>query len=131
MNYTVNHLKIFLLLVAVHSFFVALGLIFIPAEYFIEFGYNPITENFFRAQGGVFHLVMVAAYLIAMQDPYTNKVMVKFSIIAKTIAVVFLFSYFVFVERNLVILLSGVGDLIMALIILFLSYKIKLFDGRK
>jgi hypothetical protein len=126
MEIKISHLKTFLFLVALHSFFVGIGLIAIPAKLFLEFGYNPITENFFRAQGGVFHLVMVVAYLFAMRDPIQNKMMVLFSITAKFIATIFLFTYFIFSEQIIVILLSGIGDLAMGLIILYLSKKLNL-----
>ncbi len=129
MKVNISHLKIFLFLVALHSFFVGLGLLFLPTHLFTEFGYNPITENFFRAQGGIFHIVMVVAYLMAMKDPVENKVMVLFSISAKFIAVLFLFGYYIFIENILVVFLSGVGDLIMALILLFLSKKLTLSNA--
>lgn len=129
MKININHLKIFLFLVALHSFFVGLGLLFLPTHLFVEFGYNPIAENFFRAQGGIFHIVMVVAYLMAMKEPVENKVMVQFSISAKFIAVLFLFGYYIFIENILVVFLSGVGDLIMALILLFLSKKLTLSNA--
>ncbi len=130
MEIKISHLKIFLFLVALHSFFVGIGLIAIPANLFLEFGYNPITENFFRAQGGVFHLVMVVAYLFALRDPVQNKIMVLFSITAKFIATIFLATYFIFSEHIIVVLLSGIGDFVMGAIILFLSIKLNLFNGR-
>lgn len=129
MNYTVKHLKILLFLVALHSFFVGLGLIFIPSHFFVEIGYHQICENFFRAQGGVFHLVMVVAYSFAALNPIVNKPMVKFSIIAKFIATFFLIFYFLFVENIIVVLLSGLGDFAMGGLILFLAKRIGLFNA--
>ncbi len=51
-------LKIFLLLVALHSFCVGVGLILIPLEYFDLFGFHAYSGNFFKIQAGVFHIVM-------------------------------------------------------------------------
>lgn len=129
MQRKLSHLKIFFFLVALHSFFVGIGLIVLPAELFESFGYNAINENFFRAQGGVFHLVMVVAYILAMKEPERNKIIVLFSITTKFIAAVFLFAYFLFVDGIIVVILSGVGDLLMALIIVYLSSKLNLFKN--
>lgn len=128
-NFTVKHLKIFLFLVALHSLFVGMGLILIHSHIFVEFGYNEIGENFFRAQGGVFHLVMVAAYTLAALNPVKNKIMVLFSVIAKMMATIFLLIYFVFFDSIIVVVLSGLGDFIMGIIIYFLGKTTGLFDG--
>lgn len=129
MNFSVKHLKIFLYLVALHSFFVGLGLIFIPSHFFVEFGYHEISENFFRAQGGVFHLVMVVAYSLAAINPSINKPLVKFSIIAKLIATFFLVYYYLFIDNIIVVLLSGLGDFAMGVLILFLAKQTGLFNA--
>lgn len=129
-NFTVKHLKIFFLLVSIHSLFVGLGLILIPSHFFIEFGYNEIGENFFRVQGGTFHLVMVAAYLLAAVDPAKNRIMVIFSIIAKTMATIFLFAYFLLFDSIIVVLLSGIVDLGMGVIIYLLAKISGLFNDR-
>lgn len=123
MEFKEKHLSIFLYLVALHSLAVGVALIAAPAPLFEEFGYNRITENFFRAQGGVFHLVMVAAYFMAGFSPNERYSLVKFSIIAKFMAVIFLFFYFFTVDGIVVVLLSGVGDFIMGVVILILSLK--------
>ena len=124
-------LKIILFLTALHSFCVGAGLIFIPAGFFAEFGYAEITENFFRAQGGVFHWVMVAAYLSAFLNPVKYKIMVQFSITAKFIATIFLISYYIFVDPIIVVLLSGAGDFAMGLCILFLAHKNNLLNHKE
>ena len=56
-------LRIFLALVALHSFCVGLGLIIMPFEYFTFFGYEGYQGLFFKVQGGVFHIVMCGAYV--------------------------------------------------------------------
>jgi hypothetical protein len=116
-------LRIFLYLVAVHSFIVGVNLIFFPPEWMIKFGFNPITENFFKVQGGVFHLVMVVAYIMAGLNPVECKKLILFAIITKFIATVFLFTYFLLYTEMITVFLSGVSDFIMGIIILYLYKK--------
>ena len=104
---------------------------FLPANLFVDFGYNEISENFFRAQGGIFHIVMATAYLIAARNPVNNQIMVRFSFIAKMIATIFLFGYFVLIQPILVVLLSGIGDFAMGAIIYYLAKQTGLFYGRR
>lgn len=115
-----KYLKYFLILVSLHSLAVGAGLIILPGEMMKDFGYGTIDENFFRVQGGVFHIVMVVAYMMAALKLEKNGCMTKFAIIAKFMAAVFLFAYYFFVDPIIVVLLSGVGDLLMAVIILYL-----------
>ncbi|HPR89710.1 MAG TPA: hypothetical protein PL181_16990 [bacterium] len=49
-------LATFLWLIAIHSFLVGLGLIFMPYSLLEQMGYASCSERFFRAQGGVFIL---------------------------------------------------------------------------
>ncbi len=116
-------------MVALHSLFVGIALMFLPAKYFVNFGYNEINENFFRAQGGIFHIVMVTAYLIAARDPIKNKIMVRFSFIAKMIATIFLIGYFLLVDSIFVVLLSGIGDFAMGAIIYFMAKENGALNG--
>lgn len=115
-------LKIFLVLVAIHSILVGICLIAAPVS-FIELLGFPMKEKFFAVQGGVFHLVVSVAYLMAAKDIMAGRSLVFFSILAKTIATVFLFTYYLAVNPILLVLLSGIGDLIMGIII-FLLYKL-------
>ncbi|MGD8780478.1 MAG: hypothetical protein PVH88_16115 [Ignavibacteria bacterium] len=117
--------KVFLYLVAIHSFFVGMALIFFPSNLMVLFYFSAITEPFFKAQGGVFHLVMVVAYIIAAIDPVGNLKFIIFAIITKLIATVFLITYFLLHTSMVTVFLSGVGDFIMA-VILYL-----LFDNMK
>jgi hypothetical protein len=114
-------LKIFLTLVAIHSIVVGLCLIASPVS-FIELLGFPMKEKFFAVQGGVFHLVVSVAYLMAAKDIMAGRNLVIYSILAKSIATVFLFTYYFAVNPILLILLSGIGDMVMG-IILFLLYK--------
>lgn len=114
--------KIFLYLIALHSFVVALALMLSPSWLMEQFGYSSINEPFFKVQAGVFHIVMVVAYMLAASDPIKNKIMVIYSITIKFIATIFLVVYFIFINPVIVILLSGFGDLAMGLILVYL-YK--------
>jgi len=109
-------MRILLWLISLHSFLVGLGLIFLPESMISYFGFTNYTDCFFRSQAGVFHLVMVMAYLSAAADPIRNQQMVFFSIWTKTIALIFLTIY-TFLEPAWVIPISGFGDGFMALLL--------------
>ncbi len=111
-------LKIFLLLITLHTFCVGLGLILIPLEYFELFGFENYRGGFFKVQAGVFHLVLCVAYVLAARDPVRNKHMVVFAIFAKFIATLFLFSYSIFIKMAWMVLVSGIADFLMGLILL-------------
>lgn len=112
-------LRIFLGLVALHSFCVGLGLIILPLEYFSFFGYEGYQGSFFKIQGGVFHIVMCGAYVPAALDPRKYIILVRFSIFAKFIATVFLLSYVLFAGMIWMVLVSGIMDFIMGGILLW------------
>lgn len=118
----VNILKIFLYLIALHSFVVGVNLIIFPVDWMQLFGFGIITENFFKVQGGVFHIVMAVAYILAGWRPIEHKILIVFSIAAKFLATAFLFSYFIFINPAWMIMISGVGDISMALL-LFYFYR--------
>ena len=88
------YMKILLQLIALHSLLVGILLIFLPANFFEFFGYAPISENFFRAQGGVFHIVMVFAYFMASLDVKKSSNLIRFIILTKFTATVFLVIYY-------------------------------------
>jgi hypothetical protein len=111
--------RVFMGLVALHSFCVGLALIIIPLEYFSLFGYEGYQGTFFKIQGGVFHIVMCGAYIPAALDPRKYIILVRFSVFAKFIATVFLLSYVLFSEMVWMVLLSGIMDFIMGLILLW------------
>jgi len=90
-----------------------------------HFGFENIAGKFFPTQGGVFHLVMSIAYVWAAMDVEKYQILILFSIAAKFIATVFLLSYFFFMENIWMILLSGIGDFLMGILILFLYVKAK------
>lgn len=111
-------MKIFLILVTMHSFCVGLGLILIPLDYYDMFGFSGYSGNFFKIQAGVFHIVMCGAYVSAARDPFGNRVMIQFSIFAKMIATVFLLSYALIIDLVWMVLASGIFDFLMGLVLI-------------
>ncbi len=118
-------LKIYLILVAIHSFCVGFGLILIPLEFFDLFGFFEYSGIFFKIQAGVFHIVMCGAYVSAARDPVGNSVMIRFSIFAKMIATVFLISYAVFIDMAWIVLASGIFDFVMGLVLIWFLKGLK------
>ncbi len=116
---TYKLLKIFLALIAIHSFCVGLGLILIPLDYYEFFGFTAYSGNFFKIQGGVFHIVLCGAYVPAALDPVGNRVMIRFAIFAKFTATVFLTGYAVFIDMVWMVLASGIFDFLMGLILVW------------
>ena len=117
-----TQLKVFLWLIALHSFSVGIGLILFPPNYLEYFGFPNYTYSFFQAQGGVFHIVMSVAYIRAIKYMYKSSGLIVFSISAKAMATIFLVAYYIFVESSWMIIMSAFGDAVMASI-LFLLYR--------
>lgn len=111
-------MKIFLILVTIHSFCVGMGLILIPLDYFDLFGFSGYSGNFFKIQAGVFHIVLCGAYFSAARDPFGNRVMIRFSIFAKMMATVFLLSYALIIDGVWMVLASGMFDFLMGLVLI-------------
>jgi len=117
-------LSIFLYLVFLHSLIAGLLLIFLPVETMKFFGFPEFENNFFRAQGGVFHVVLCIAYLKGANNPVKNNLYINFSYTAKFMAFVFLTVYYLLINHILVVLLSGIADLMMGIIIFVLNKNI-------
>jgi hypothetical protein len=124
-------LRVFLKLVAVHSLLVGICLIFIPADLIKQLGFNECTERFFLTQGGVFHIIMSAAYLMGSSKSKKYECMISFSIIVKLFATIFLLVYFLFVKQSLIILLSFITDGLMGAIIWILYANSKILSTEK
>ncbi|HUV31367.1 MAG TPA: hypothetical protein VMY05_09795 [Acidobacteriota bacterium] len=114
-----KRLVVVLWLVAIHSILVGLSLIFIPAAAMPFFGFQVYSEGFFPVQGGVFHLVLAVAYGLGASDPGRFRGLVVLSIVAKFMATIFLFAYYLFVDRVWMVLGSGIGDCMMGSLILW------------
>jgi hypothetical protein len=115
-------LSVFLLLVAIHSVIVGICLIASSIPFIEMLGF-PMKEKFYAVQGGVFHLVVSVAYLMAAKDIMAGKNLVIYSFIAKFMATIFLFTYYLFVNPILLVLLSGIGDLVMGIVI-YILYRL-------
>ena len=123
-----RYLRIFLWLVAIHSFCVGLGLMLIPLEYYDFFGFGSYQGNFFKIQAGIFHLVLVIAYVFAALDPVNYRAMILFSILAKFIATIFLICYSIFGEMMWMVMISGITDFLMGLILLTFYLKMDIIE---
>ena len=119
---THSRLKYFLWILTLHSFFTGIFLTILPAKFLIFFGFPEYPHTFFQIQGGVFHIVMSVAYLMASMNIEKSKHLIYFIIITKFIATFFLFSYFLLIVSIWMLLLSAIGDGIMAIGVLIL-YK--------
>lgn len=120
--------RIFLILVAIHSFCVGLGLIVIPLKFFGFFGFEEYQGAFFKIQGGVFHLVMCGVYIPAALDPLKNRILVRFAIFAKFTATLFLLTYALLHEMVWMVLLSGIMDFVMGGLLLWFDRKVGAVD---
>ena len=118
-----KYLPIILWLVAIHSTFVGIGLILMPASVMPFFGFEAYTEKFFPVQGGVFHLVMGVAYALAARGVERFGGLIILTIAAKFMATIFLFIYYFSIAKIWTVLLSAIGDCLMGItILLFFLY---------
>ena len=108
-----------LYLIALHSFVVGLLLILLGSDAMICFGFDQ-EKTFFQTQGGIFHIVMVVAYLMAAIRTKENKGLLFFIITAKFLAFTYLILYSFLVESILILLLSGILDGLMGVFVLYL-----------
>jgi hypothetical protein len=119
-----RRLFILLWLIAIHSFIVGLILMAAPAEVFQFFGFSDMP-GFFSVQAGVFHLVMVVAYMMCAYTLTRELKMIWFCVSAKFIATVYLLIYYFLAESVWVLLVSGILDFLMGLLLwmAFVHYK--------
>jgi hypothetical protein len=116
--------RVFLFLISVHSLCVGAGLIFVPLSVYDIFGFGDYHGAFFKIQGGIFHLIMGLVYLQASRNPLKNVSLIWLTVVAKFTATVFLLAYYLFAERIWIVLISGLGDLLMGLIVLLLYLSV-------
>jgi hypothetical protein len=117
-------LKWILWLVAIHSICFGISLIVLPISVIEFFGFH-LQEKFFAVQGGVFHIVVSVAYIMAALDLEHSGKLIAISCTAKFMATIFLLSYFFFVNHIFMIIFSGFADFLMGLtiLVLYLLYK--------
>ena len=118
-------LTIILLLVSIHSFFVGIGLIFMPCSLMKFFGFEVPVEKFFPVQGGIFHIVMCVIYALAASNIKRYSELIFVTIIAKFMATFFLLIYYIFVDNVWMVLSSAIADCLMGIVILilFVGYR--------
>ncbi|MEI6683875.1 MAG: hypothetical protein WCO44_14685 [Bacteroidota bacterium] len=111
-----------LLLVASHSIGFGLALIVLPIDVLTIFGFH-LYEKFFAIQGGVFHLIISVAYIMAALKPDGSGNLIFLSCFTKFSATIFLFTYFFFVKMIPMVFVAAIGDFLMGLAILFAYFK--------
>lgn len=121
-----KYLAYFLYLTGIHSIAVGIGLILLPPSLLELFGFIDYKESFFQAQGGVFHIAMSVAYIMAGRDVLKSINLIQFIIVVKFLAFTFLIIYYFFVMSAWLILASGIGDGLMGLIVLILYQRSEL-----
>jgi hypothetical protein len=99
---------------------VGLALIILPLSILENFGYEGYTGDFFKVQGGIFHVVMSIIYFIAARDIDKFRILIYLTLTAKFIATVFLFGYYFIFEQIWMVLISGIADFLMGLCVLLL-----------
>ena len=100
-----------------------IGLLLQPAELLLWGGWGPVTEPFFAAQGGVFHLLMSVLYGYAAWRGRDQHALLTFIILVKLTAALFLLLYYFFVTAIWLVLVSGVIDGAIGLVLLMLSKR--------
>jgi len=111
-------LQWFLWLIAIHSIGFGIALVILPIPVIEFFGFH-LEEKFFAVQGGIFHIVVSLAYIMAALDLDDSKKLIILSCTAKFMATLFLLSYFFFVSHIFMVIFSGIADFLMGLAILF------------
>jgi hypothetical protein len=112
-----KRLSSLLWLVAAHSFVVGILLVIHPSGLIKLLGFTEFCEPFFPSQGGAFHMIMSIAYMYGAIDTRKNKNMIIYAIIVKMAAAGFLFCYYYFMDRLMIVLLSGLIDFLMGVTI--------------
>ncbi len=123
-------LSLVLIAIGIHSIMVGIGLIIQPEPVMIFAGFNHCSERFFPTQGGIFHILMAAAYLMAAKNPLKNECLIPFTILVKGSAAVFLGIYFLMVNQIWVVLLSGILDGLMCIVVIWVYARFKKWQRR-
>jgi hypothetical protein len=118
-------LSTILWLIAVHCIAIGLTLI-IQSTVLMEWsGFGSEYERFFPAQSGVFHLLMVVAYVMGALNSKRYHYLIIFSMIVKGFATTFLLIYCFMVEFKWTILIFGLVDgVVGAMIFIALAYRL-------
>jgi len=104
--------RVFVILVALHTFAVGAGLFFVP-EWALRFGgWQVIPPLFFPRQAGIFHFILGIAYL----EEHRRFGGIALLVLAKSFAVVFLLGAALLSTVPWFVLVAGIGDGLMALV---------------
>ena len=113
MKITDNHERLLVMLIALHSAIVGIMLLFF-SEWSISFaGWSNADPLFFVHQGGIFHIVLAAGYVIE----YRRDQGITLLVLAKTCAFVFLITEALIGDTPWVIPFSGLTDGAMGLVV--------------
>jgi len=115
-------LSVLFFLIALHSFFIGCGLILHSSEVLIQLGFCPAEDTFFPFQGGVFHILLSLIYLAVVFRLEGYWSYIYLGIYFKSMAFLFLTSYYFLVNKTFIVLLSGIVDGIIAVIIIGTTY---------
>ena len=114
-----SHERLLVMLIALHSAIVGIMLLFF-SEWSISFaGWTNADPIFFVHQGGIFHIVLAAGYVIE----YRRDRGITLLVVAKTCACIFLVTEALIGDTPWVIPFSGLTDGAMGLVVL-LTHRI-------
>ncbi len=119
-----HFLRIFLLLIGIHSIVVGILLILLSNDAIEYFGIEN-ADSFFRIQAGVFHIAISVAYFMAAFNPLKNINLLIFTITVKFIATIYLLIYYFAIDKIWIIGLSAIADFMMGFGVLLFLTKIK------
>lgn len=117
-----TYTRLLLLGIAAHSLLTGVGLLLQPGWLIAFGGWRPLSDPFFPAQGGIFHVLMAVLYGLAARRAETRSFLLPFIVFVKAAAAVFLVSYYLAVEQVWLVLLSGLLDGAMAVLV-FLVHR--------
>jgi hypothetical protein len=117
MRLTETHLRLLVILIALHSTIVG-AMLFLAPQWTMRFaGWGSIQPEFFALQAGIFHFVLAAAYLIE----YSRYGGVLTLVTAKTIAFAFLTGATLLDPLPWAVWVSGLLDGAMAVVVVLVQ----------
>jgi hypothetical protein len=117
-------LQLALYAIALHSFLTGVGLLLQPAGLIAWGGWPEITDPFFPAQGGVFHVLMALLYALAARRAEALRLLLPFIVTVKFAAAVFLVGYYLCIQPVWLVLASGLLDGAMGAALLLFPHRI-------
>lgn len=119
MQLTRRHLELVVWLICLHSLAVGVVLLSVP-QWAVRFGgWGGVDPTFFARQAGIFHVVLVAGYLLELRRSGG----VSFMITAKSFALVFLLAMWLLTDQPWAVPLSGIADGLMGAAVWWLDRR--------